>query len=220
MAIPGVIDDNASEEAGRNEPRRFVRLLTEGIRTGGETASLRLHNISVGGLMIESPVDFEVGEELAIDLPDVGPTDAKIVWRSETLYGARFVEPLPQKALSAAKLKSAIAQPDAAILPPGIDRASLGKRLATMRQERGLTLAQVAEELGVSKPTVWAWEHDRSQPVASRISAIAEVLGVSEIELATGRDTSQAEHAIAETREMIAKAYGCTPQQVRISIDL
>ena len=220
MAIPGHLEQQFEEGGDRDTPRRVVRLQTGGIRADGEAAQLRVHNLSIGGLLLESASDFAIGEELAIDLPEQGPTGARVMWRSDTLYGCRFEEPLPQKVLSAAELRSAIAAPDAAILPPAIERGSLGRRLANLRQERGLTLAQVAEELGVSKPTVWAWEHDRSQPVASRVGAIAEVLGVSEMELATGRDTGHADQAIAELRSLIAKAYGCPPERVRISIDL
>ena len=220
MAIPGLLNLTKSEASGRDAPRRNVRVAAEGMREDGEEALIRLHNISAGGLMLESDVALEIGEEVVLDLPEAGPTVAKVVWRSASLHGCRFVEPLPGSALSAAELKSAIAPADEAMPLPGPSRGSLGKRLAQLRQERGLTLAQVAEELGVSKPTVWAWEHDRSQPVASRIGALAQVLGVPEADLATGRDISHAEIAIAEARETVAEAYGCAPHQVRIMIDL
>jgi transcriptional regulator with XRE-family HTH domain len=197
-----------------------VRIVTEGVRADGGEALVRLHNISSSGLMLESDIQLDKGEELVIDLPQAGPTVARVVWRSASLHGCRFDEPLPSAVLSAAELQSAIAPPEEAAPSPGLATGSLGKRLASLRQERGLTLAQVAEQLGVSKPTVWAWEHDRSQPVSSRIGALADTLGVAEAELITGRDISHAEAAIAEARRVIAEAYGCAPHQVRIMIDL
>lgn len=220
MAIPGLLNLNKTEGTGRDAPRRNVRVATEGVREDGEETLIRLHNISAGGLMLESDVALEIGEELVLDLPEAGPTVAKVVWRSASLHGCRFVEALPSSTLSATELKSAIAPPEETVQVPGAGHGSLGKRLAKLRQERGLTLAQVAEQLGVSKPTVWAWEHDRSQPVTSRIEALAETLGVAEAELITGRDVSHAEAAIAEARAVVAEAYGCAPHQVRIMIDL
>lgn len=220
MAIPGLLVPEPTADSGRNAPRRSIRLATEGLRADGEETLVRLHNISAGGLLLESDLSLAKGEELVIDLPHAGPTAAHVVWRSASLHGCRFDQPLSPAVLSAAELKSAIAPPEETQSAHGPAMGSLGKRLATLRQERGMTLAQVAEQLGVSKPTVWAWEHDRSQPVSSRIGALADTLGVAEAELITGRDISHADAAIAEARQVVAEAYGCSPQQVRIMIDL
>lgn len=220
MAIPGLLDPTTSDASGRSAARRQVRLVIEGVRADGSESLVRLHNISSGGLMLESDVALDKGEEVIIDLPHAGSTLAKVVWRSASLHGCRFDEPLSSAVLSAAELQSAIAPPEEAVPASAPAHGSLGRRLATLRQERGLTLAQVAEQLGVSKPTVWAWEHDRSQPVSSRIGALADTLGVPEAELITGRDASLADAAIAEARRVVAEAYGCAPHQVRIMIDL
>ena len=220
MAITALLD-HASDAAGAREDDRWtVSIATEGALPDGGATEIVLHNISAGGLLLESPVALEKGTRLAIDLPEAGPTEAEVMWRSESLHGCRFAEPLAQRVLSAAQLRSALAPVDPADPATVRARGSLGKRLAKLRQDRGMTLAQVAEQLEVSKPTVWAWEHDRSQPVAGRIGALAEVLGVPEAELITGRDISHAEQAIEEARSAVAEAYGCAPSQVRIMIDL
>ena len=218
MAIGGLIETHDSDEQ-RGGARRTVRLVAEGVRADGGQLGVRLHNISSGGLLLESEARLEIGEEIAIDLPEAGPVAAQVTWRSASLHGCRFTHPLPDSVLSAAQLKSAIAPP-AAQGRPGLASGSLGARLASLRQERGLTLAQVADALGVSKPTVWAWEHDRAQPVARRIGAIARLFEVSEAELVTGNDLSEAEQAIENARRLVAKAYGCAPHQVRIMLDL
>jgi transcriptional regulator with XRE-family HTH domain len=220
MAIPGLLDPIGRDDSNRDSPRRVIRLATEGLLADGVETLVRLHNISAGGLMLESDVALAKGEQIVIDLPLAGPTVAQVVWRSASLHGCRFERALSPAVLSAAELKSAIAPIEETAPQPGSVQGSLGKRLAALRQERGLTLAQVAEQLGVSKPTVWAWEHDRSQPVAGRIGALADALGVAEAELITGRDVSHAEAAIAEARQAVAEAYGCPPHQVRIMIDL
>ncbi|NNC59500.1 MAG: helix-turn-helix domain-containing protein [Erythrobacter sp.] len=220
MAVTGLLDPVQQDEKGRAGSRRKIRIAAEGVRGDGEETRVRLHNISTGGLLLESDSAIAVGEEIVLDLPEAGPTAAQIVWQSASLHGCRFVEPLGPGALSAAQLRSAIAPAEAEADVPHAPRGSLGKRLSRLRQERGMTLAQVAESLGVSKPTVWAWEHDRSHPVAGRIAALAETLGVAETELATGQDLSRADHAIAAAREAIAEAYGCAPNRVRIMLDL
>lgn len=222
MPIAGIIETDADSEGGRNARRWSVRLISEGTLPGGNEAEVMLHNISASGLLLDSPVALEKGAVINLTLPEAGPTDAEIVWRSGSLHGCRFSVPLPSSVLSAAQLGSAIAPASdiSGSHQGGAGRASLGKRLAALRQEKGLTLAQVAEQLDVSKPTVWAWEHDRSQPVAKRIAALAAVLDVAEADLLTGRDISQAEHAIAQAREVVAEAYGCAPHQVRVIIDL
>lgn len=220
MAIPGLLDPISIPSENREAPRRVIRLATPGMLPDGEETLIRLHNISVGGMMIESDEPLEQGSEILVDLPEAGAVTARVVWRSASLHGCRFDQPLPPAALSAAELRSAIAPAEQQTSGFVQSHGSLGRRLATLRQERGLTLAQVAEQLGVSKPTVWAWEHDRSQPVSSRLGALAHVLGVAEAELVTGRDVSHADNAIAEARRVVAEAYGCAPHQVRIMIDL
>lgn len=63
-------------------------------------------------------------------------------------------------------------------------------QLRRLREERGLSLAQIAGPLGVSKPTVWAWENGKANPLASRIGALAAILGVPASDLAGPTATS------------------------------
>ena len=59
------------------------------------------------------------------------------------------------------------------------DNDTLGGRLCRARDATGLTAAQLARRLGVRSHTLQAWESDRSQPRANRLSMLAGVLGVS-----------------------------------------
>lgn len=51
-------------------------------------------------------------------------------------------------------------------------------RFAQVRAAKGLTLDDVAESLGISKVSVWAWEHGKAKPLPERMPDIAKALGV------------------------------------------
>jgi len=68
----------------------------------------------------------------------------------------------------------------------GPDAATFGDRLAAAREQAGMTQAQLARRLGVKPGTLRAWEQDRSEPRANRLSMIAGLLGVSIMWLLNG----------------------------------
>ena len=98
---------------------------------------------------------------------------------------------------------------------PGDD---FGARLHRLRRERGLSLGEIAARLGVSKPTVWAWEHGKSRPVERRLAALADALGVTPGGLEPAPSGPHAE--LEQSRRRIAAAYGIEPSRVRIMIEL
>ena len=84
--------------------------------------------------------------------------------------------------------------PDTATIYSDIpDSDTLGGRLSRARDATGLTSAQLARRLGVQSSTIQAWESDRSQPRASRISMLAGVLNVSLSWLLHGIGTAPAD---------------------------
>lgn len=229
MAIAAQFEEIADPGLRRREGRLRLRLETLGETASGGAARVFVHNVSENGMLLESPVELAVGETISIDLPHAGLCAARVIWASEHLFGCHFDAPISQATLSAAQLRSAVslpASPDAALppdaLPPAAlpPAASLAQRLRQLRQERGLTLEQVAAKLGVSKPTVWAWEQGKARPVASRIEALAEVLGVTRAQLAAPRAFSSSGDLIARSRAQLAEALGLEPAQVRIMIEL
>ena len=152
--------------------------------------------------------------------PEVGLVSASVVWTSGDLFGCRFDEPLTPAALAAAELRS-LAPPEAGTPVRADPPDDLGTRLQRLRKERGLTLAQVAGQLGVSKPTVWAWERGRARPIEERIDALAEALGVTRSELmAIGETSGALRDLVARSREQIAAAFGTRAENVRIMIEL
>ena len=60
---------------------------------------------------------------------------------------------------------------------------TLGKRIAMLRKEKGLTQEQLAEKVGVSAQAVSKWENDVSCPDITLLPLLADLLGVTVDEL-------------------------------------
>lgn len=63
---------------------------------------------------------------------------------------------------------------------------TLGGRLSVARDTAGLSLADVANRIGVRKESLLSWEADRAEPRPSRLIDLAGILGVSPMWLMTG----------------------------------
>ena len=55
----------------------------------------------------------------------------------------------------------------------------IGDRLKALRRRRGLTQAEFAQLLGVTKETVYRYEHGAQEPSLSRLASIAKCLDTS-----------------------------------------
>ena len=232
MAIKAHIESQTySGTDKRAAPRRAVWLETSGFFAGsqpdGIEANLTVHNISTAGLLVETTVPLAEGEQLALELPEAGAVVATVVWRSERLYGCAFAEPLGPAALAAAQLQGFAPGVPTRPAGPGALAGTaasgdgLGARINRLRREAGLTLADIAATLGVSKPTVWAWEKGKARPLPERIEAIAAALGVAPESLAAPAPARRdIDAVIAECRARIAEACGTDLQAVRIMIEL
>jgi len=235
MAIRAHLESPAAagtEDGQRTAARRALLLETSGFAGAGEAeaaeANVTIHNISEAGLLIETDLTLAEGEALAIDLPHAGVVGAVVVWRSERLHGCAFDAPISGAALAAAQLQGfAPGVPTrptgraAAPVPARGAAEGLGTRLNRLRREAGLTLAEVAAMLGVSKPTVWAWEKGKARPLPERLAAIAAALGVDPAQLAPASGPArEVDAVIADCRTRIAEACDIAPEAVRIMIEL
>lgn len=238
MAIKAHLDPCAEADrpgsSQRSNARRALRLETSvfaapGGQDGFSEANVTIHNISAAGLLIESALELVEGEVLAIDLPEAGVVGATVVWRSERLYGCAFETPISAAALAAAQLQgfapgvpTSPFRPAAGLAGAGHGHGeTLGHRINRLRREAGLTLADIAAALGVSKPTVWAWEKGKARPLPERLATIATALGVEPDVLAPPTGIPREIDAVtAECRQRLAEAYGISPQAVRIMIEL
>lgn len=58
-------------------------------------------------------------------------------------------------------------------------KKSLGVVITALRKEKGMTQAQLAEQMGVTDKAVSKWERDLSCPDISSVPKLAEILGVT-----------------------------------------
>ncbi len=207
--------DAAELTEPRGAGRRTLRLGVSGRFATGADGAATVHNISATGMLIATDAQLSEGETIVVALPEAGERTAQIVWVDAPMHGCRFDEPLTPAALSAAQLRGGFRGGDAEAEPVS---EAFGTRLHRLRTERGLSLADIADKLGVSKPTVWAWEHGKARPVERRLTALAEALGVTPGGLEPAAAGSVA--AVEAGRRQIAEAYGVEPARVRIMIEL
>lgn len=96
----------------------------------------------------------------------------------------------------------------------------LGKKIYTLRTQRGLTQEQLAEQLGVSRQSISKYEYDQSTPELEKIKQIAEIFGVTpdylindEIDIPkndTEETVSSQNGSLENTSEQITDAAGST----------
>lgn len=221
MTIVAHLEDGSEAGARPRDPRRKLRFAARGDLPSGAFAEILVHNISATGLLLETEASLLVDERITIELPQAGATQARVVWTSGSFFGCQFHTPITAAALSAAQLR-AVAGDSAQPTPGGRPDTdvSFGARLQRLRKLRGISQSHVASQLGVSKPTVWAWEHDKARPIDARIADLAEVLGVTSAELISGDGAPIADDIVSRSRERIASAYGTSPDKVEIWVKL
>lgn len=226
MALGARFEEIQSDAGKPRAHRRKLLLETRGALESGEKTSVVIHNLSETGLLMESRTELEIEEAIDLELPEAGPIRATVIWASGALYGCSFDRQLSPFELGAAQLRGAFepgVELDVTPQPRGpaaIGGETLGERLHRLRKLRGMTQGELASRLGVSKPTVWAWEQDRARPIEDRIEAIAEALGVTAADLRPSRTIIGLTELIARCRDQIADAVETTPDKIKIMIEL
>ena len=64
---------------------------------------------------------------------------------------------------------------------------TIGKRIALLRKEKGLTQEELATHMGVSPQAVSKWENDQTCPDISALPKLSKLLGVTVDELLEGK---------------------------------
>ncbi|HEX5237890.1 MAG TPA: PilZ domain-containing protein [Sphingomicrobium sp.] len=139
----------SSAPKGANRRGAVRRTLKLHVDPAGEPTGTKvlIHNISEGGMLIETAARLSVGETLDLDLPHAGLTEARIVRSDGRYFGCRFVSGISKGSVSAALLRSpADAQPPAeAAAPKAVPRAIEERLLSAMSTvERIAVLAGLA----------------------------------------------------------------------------
>lgn len=219
MPIAAHWDTPTGADQNSRAPRRRLRLEAQGSSTTGEKGLVVVHNISSTGLLVESSIALSQGERIDIDLPLVGPTQASVVWEGGGFFGCEFAAPISAAAISAAQLR---ATAPVATPTPRDEHAGepFGMRLQRLRKAKGLTLMQVALAVGVSKPTVWAWEQERSRPTPDRYETLARALDVDISALIPERNDRALREMLGRFKEQIAQAMGTSPDKVKILLEI
>ena len=60
---------------------------------------------------------------------------------------------------------------------------NIGTNIYTLRKEKKITQAQLAEKLGISEQAISKWENDLSEPDISTLKRLSELFNVSMVEL-------------------------------------
>ena len=57
-------------------------------------------------------------------------------------------------------------------------KRNIGKFIKKYRKERKLTQAELAAKIGTSRPNIWSWESDRTEPSINDCERLAQFFGV------------------------------------------
>ena len=92
-----------------------------------------------------------------------------------------------------------------------MNQEKIGKFIAELRKEKGLTQAQLAEHFDISNKAVSKWENGKSLPDASIMIDLCNLLGITVNELLSGERISmedykeKAEERLVEMHEQKSK---------------
>lgn len=214
-----------------NRHRLQLSILCEGEMPDGSVIWMRIRNLSPSGMLVETDPVLDMGAQFSCELPGVGTVKAEVLWGGDGLAGCRFDQPLSQAQVSALVLR----HPAPAAGPQPSISYEFGKRLRMLREQHGLTRAELAARCGTSVPTLWSWETGKTLPRPKRAREVAAALDVDLVQLA-GRpvatpvdEFSPASSSriatglalpqfITEKKIEIAELAGVEPTQVQISI--
>ncbi|GFE77263.1 MULTISPECIES: helix-turn-helix domain-containing protein [Novosphingobium] len=212
------------ERDARSSLPRFSLLLDAQAMADGHEADVVIHNLSQGGLLVECDVDLKIDDPIEIALSTEHRVLARVMWHNENFYGCRFETPISAAVLGAARLRSAPRGHEEDEHAPsdevgGDAQESLARRLRRLRKQNGFSQGELAERIGVSKPTVWAWEHGRARPQDARLKGIADALGTTIEDLDGLPRTDNLAFVMAEYRDQIAAHFNVAPAKVKIVIE-
>ena len=91
---------------------------------------------------------------------------------------------------------------------------TIGKRIALLRKEKGLTQEELANHMGVSPQAGSKWENDQTCPDISALPRLARLLGVSVDELLEGKAELPAVRVLPP-----AERKPLTDMMLRITVD-
>jgi DNA-binding XRE family transcriptional regulator len=220
MAMTVYLDNTPRSAGNGRASRRQLRLPLHGSKAAGAEIEALVHNISATGMLVESTVPLEVGEIVEVNLPHSGKTATRVIWTSGGIAGCQFEMPISPATLSAAQLRSVVGADAPAPDHQPAPAESFGARLQRLRTAKELTQGQLAAHLGVSEPSISAWELDKARPKAGRMEALSLALGVEIAELLGIDEAENLNELVAKAKAQIAKAAGVSPGNIKFTIEM
>lgn len=85
------LDSNEAQHPARDGDRQslFMHAALSLAYLGGPQ-TVRIRNLSKGGVMVETALTVQVGEAFVLDLPNVGQVSGRVAWTAEGRFGAAF----------------------------------------------------------------------------------------------------------------------------------
>lgn len=109
----------AAQRERRGAVRRRLCLEAEAVLSADLTAPVIVHELSRTGFLMEAAGRIAIGDPLQLQMADLAPIAAQVIWNCGSHYGCEFQRPLPKAVLSTALLKARPAT-QVELLPRGL----------------------------------------------------------------------------------------------------
>ena len=116
---PASVDEEVAA-LSRGADRDSLFLQASLILPGANPVTVRVRNLSPGGMLAEASVNVAQGEAVLIDLRNVGPVAGRVIWAGEGKFGIAFDRPVDPQAVR----RQVVSPSD---LPPHLRRTGLEK---------------------------------------------------------------------------------------------
>lgn len=90
LSTPDASDNDAGGDCQRGEPRDSMFLMATLRRPGGESVTIKVRNLSPGGMMAEAPISFSRDEAVEADMRGIGPVGGRVAWAAGGRIGVAF----------------------------------------------------------------------------------------------------------------------------------
>ena len=97
-----------------------------------------------------------------------------------------------------------------------MDQEKVGKLIAALRKESGMTQEELGEKLNISQRSVSRWETGKNMPDISLLTPLAEALGISVTELLRGERLSEETITRREASEAVTALIGLAENKRRL----
>lgn len=89
------IEDDEAEAISRRLPRNALFMLSKlTFLQTGKVIEARVRNISSGGMLVESNVFCEAGDQIEAELRNIGAINGRVSWREGNHFGVAFYHPI------------------------------------------------------------------------------------------------------------------------------